>query len=73
VVVAGADAVAVDATCCRVMHLDPLRVGYLRLSASPKQLGEAMIPQLGENIVSVAKRFALLPELESLRLPDRAS
>jgi len=68
VVVAGADAVAVDATCCRVMRLDPLRVGYLRLSASVRQLGEEMIPQTGERIESVARRFALLPELESLRL-----
>jgi uncharacterized protein (DUF362 family) len=68
VVVAGANAIAVDATCCRVMRLDPLRVGYLRLSANVRQLGADMIPQTGESIESVAKRFALLPELESLRL-----
>jgi len=31
VLVAGADPVAVDATCCRLMRIDPMRIGYLRL------------------------------------------
>src|SRR5690242_12394799 len=47
VVVAGADPVAVDATCCRIMQIDPLRVGYLRLAAGQDQLGEKWIPQAG--------------------------
>jgi len=68
VVVAGADPVAVDATCCRVMGIDPLKIGYLRLSASLNQLTEPMIPQAGETIESVATPFALLPELRNLRL-----
>src|SRR4051795_12093595 len=34
VLVAGRDPVAVDATCCRVMRIDPFQIGYLRLSAS---------------------------------------
>jgi uncharacterized protein (DUF362 family) len=69
VVVAGADPVAVDATCCRIMRLDPLRIGYLRLAASEEQLHEGLIPQAGESIASVAAPFALLPQLEFLRLP----
>lgn len=68
VVVAGADPVAVDATCCRIMRLDPLRVGYLRLAAGEEQLHEELIPQTGETIASVAAPFAVLPELEFLRL-----
>ena len=65
IVVAGADPVAVDATCCRIMHIDPRRVGYLRLAAGAEQLREDLIPQAGEKIASVATRFALLPALES--------
>jgi uncharacterized protein (DUF362 family) len=72
VVVAGADPVAVDATCCRIMHIDPRKVGYLRLSAGEEQLREDLIPQAGEKITSVAARFALLPGLESIRLASSA-
>ena len=67
-VVAGADPVAVDATCCRIMQIDPRRVGYLRLAAGEEQLHEDFIPQAGEKIASVAARFTLLPGLESYRL-----
>jgi uncharacterized protein (DUF362 family) len=70
VVVAGADPVAVDATCCRIMRLDPLRIGYLRLTTSEEQLRADRIPQAGESIASVATRFAVLPDLEYLRLAD---
>jgi uncharacterized protein (DUF362 family) len=73
VVVAGADPVAVDATCCRIMRIDPRRVGYLRLAAGEEQLSEDLIPQAGEKIASVASRFALLPGLESLRLASSPS
>jgi len=70
VVVAGADPVAVDATCCRIMGIDPARVGYLRLAAGEVQLQEKLIPQAGENIASVESRFAVLPELEFIRKTD---
>ena len=33
VLVAGRDPVAVDATCCRIMRMDPLRVAYLQLAS----------------------------------------
>jgi uncharacterized protein (DUF362 family) len=66
-VVAGADPVAVDATCCRIMRIDPAKVGYLRLAAGADALGEDRIPQTGEPISSVAVPFALLPQLEHLR------
>jgi uncharacterized protein (DUF362 family) len=70
VVVAGADPVAVDATCCRIMRLDPQRIGYLILATGSEQIREDWIPQTGESIASVATRFALLPELEFIRLAD---
>jgi len=73
VVVAGADPVAVDATCCRIMQIDPQRVGYLRLAAGQDQMREKWIPQVGETIASVAAPFALLPELESFRLSGSGS
>jgi uncharacterized protein (DUF362 family) len=68
VVVAGADPVAVDATCCRIMRIDPLKVGYLRLAASEEQLGERTIPQSGERIDVVAAKFQLLPQLSNLQI-----
>jgi uncharacterized protein (DUF362 family) len=68
VIVAGASPVAVDATCCRIMGLDPARIGYLRLAAGEENLGEHLISQTGENIGSVATRFSVLPELEHLHL-----
>jgi uncharacterized protein (DUF362 family) len=70
VVVSGASLPAVDATCCRIMGLDPDRIGYLELAAGKGNLGLSLIPQIGESIASVATRFALLPELEHLRLAD---
>jgi len=69
VVVAGADPVAVDATCCRIMGLDPQQIGYLQLTASQAQLRDEMIPQSGERIADVTVPFAVLPKFESLRLP----
>jgi uncharacterized protein (DUF362 family) len=68
VIVAGASPVAVDATCCRIMGLDPARIPYLQLVAGEHNLGEALIPQRGERIASVAANFVVLPALEGLRL-----
>lgn len=70
VIVAGADPVAVDATCCRLMQLDPTKVGYMHLVAGADRLQEALIPQSGEKIADVAVPFAVLPHFQSLRLPQ---
>ena len=62
----GADLVAVDATCCRLMKLGPERVPTLVLAAI-KRLGrikEADIPQLGEPIAALATEFELPPQVE---------
>jgi len=69
VLVAGCDPRAVDATCCRIMKIDPLGVEYLRLAAGQEAaLAEGNIVQAGERIADVATPFALIPEFRSLRL-----
>ena len=69
VIVAGTDPVAVDATCCRLMRIDPGKIGYLQLAAGVDALGEELIPQTGERIADTASPFGLLPQFEALRLP----
>ena len=66
--VAGDDMVAVDATCCRLMRIDPARIGYLAASAAAGQTVEQNVEQIGEPIAAVQTTFELLPELTGLRL-----
>jgi uncharacterized protein (DUF362 family) len=68
VLVAGRDPVAVDATCCRIMHIDPLRIRYLQLASGDRaaNLLEANIRQVGEPIGAVATRFQLPPDFSDL-------
>jgi uncharacterized protein (DUF362 family) len=68
VLVAGSDPVAVDATACRIMGLDPAKVSYLMLTAANGQTKEESVKQIGQTIHSVAGRFTLIPEFEFLRL-----
>jgi uncharacterized protein (DUF362 family) len=70
VLVAGSDPVSVDATCCRIMQIDPYKIGYLRLASGEVQshLTEENIRQIGESIASVATPFELPPDLPGLRL-----
>ncbi|HML55923.1 MAG TPA: DUF362 domain-containing protein [Solidesulfovibrio magneticus] len=72
VVVMGRSAVAVDATACRVMGIDPAKVGYLQTADG--RLGTiraARIEQRGESPAAVRRDFALLdyvPAQRNLRL-----
>ena len=67
--IAGRDPVAVDATCCRIMRIDPLLIQYLRMAGGgTDRLAEANILQMGEAIRAVATPFALPPDLPGLRL-----
>jgi uncharacterized protein (DUF362 family) len=68
VLVAGSDPVAVDATCCRVMGIDPGKVGYLKMAESAGQTQEGNVEQIGEPVRAVATRFELLKELAALQL-----
>ncbi len=62
VLVAGVDLPAVDATCCRVMGIDPDRVVYIA------QTQRGKIEQIGESIASVHTNFELIPEFKRVRL-----
>jgi uncharacterized protein (DUF362 family) len=72
VLVAGKDPVAVDATCCRIMKIDPMRIRYLQLAlgGSGSAILEENIAQLGETIQSVSNAFELIPEFRRLRLEN---
>src|ERR1022692_2296692 len=72
VLVAGADPVAVDATCCRIMRINPLRIGYLQLASEGAEahISELNIRQTGESIASVQTPFDLIPEFQSIRLEN---
>jgi uncharacterized protein (DUF362 family) len=66
--VMGTDLVAVDATCCRLMKLDPEKLAYLVLGARKKLglLREGEIQQLGEGIASLAQPFATVPHFAGI-------
>jgi uncharacterized protein (DUF362 family) len=70
VLVAGRDPVAVDATCCRIMRLDPFRIRYLQLASHPwlAVIMEANIRQIGERIRDVATPFEPPPDFPDLRM-----
>jgi len=68
VIVAGSDLPAVDATCCRIMGLDPEKITYLREAADRGQTQEAYVRQIGEPIRAAATRFAVLPQFRFLYL-----
>ncbi len=68
VVVMGSDLAAVDATCCRIMGIDPDRLEYLRLASAQGHVREPRIEQRAETISSVRTPFALIPEFQHLRL-----
>ncbi len=72
--VMGCDPLAVDATCCRLMRLDPERLPYLVLGCRKKLglLAEPQIMQLGESIVDMARPFSTLPQLQGLSLERSA-
>jgi uncharacterized protein (DUF362 family) len=68
VLVMGRDLIAVDATCARVMGIDPEKVGYLRLAADLGHLHTSRIEQRGETVASVQTNFALIDAYKGLRL-----
>jgi uncharacterized protein (DUF362 family) len=70
VLVMGSDLPAVDATCCRIMGIDPRKVEYLRM-ADEGNLGnvkELDIEQRGEKISEVRTNFSLIDSFRGLRL-----
>jgi uncharacterized protein (DUF362 family) len=67
----GTDPVAVDATCCRLMRLDPERIQYLALGYQ-KRLGLLLtqeIQQIGESIDNIAQPFETVPHFHQIKQP----
>jgi uncharacterized protein (DUF362 family) len=65
----GYDPVAVDATCCRLMRLNPERITYL-VMAQRKRLGwwcEPAIRQIGEQIDDVAQPFETVAHFHHIK------
>jgi uncharacterized protein (DUF362 family) len=67
VLVAGRNPAAVDATCCRVMGIDPKAIEYLHVARGDANLGEEFFRQTGENIRSVRTEFALVDMWKGIR------
>ncbi len=64
VLVMGRNLPAVDATCCRVMGIDPHKITYLQKADNwLGPIDEAYIEQRGERILTVRTPFALLPTI----------
>ena len=73
VLVAGRDPVAVDATCCRIMKIDPMQIRYLQLAVrrgDESQITDDHILQIGEPIQSVSTPFELIPQFQRIRLEN---
>jgi uncharacterized protein (DUF362 family) len=68
VLVMGHDLIAVDATCCRIMGIDPEKVEYLRMAADMGHVRAHRIEQRGETVASVQTRFELIDRFQHLRL-----
>ena len=68
VLVAGSDPAGVDATCCRVMGIDPKQISYLQMARGVENLGEGAFRQTGERIASVRTNFELVEEWKGIRL-----
>ena len=68
VVIAGSNLPAVDATCARIMGIDPEKFVYLKLATRRGQLAAENIQQSGESIASVQTDFELYGEFKAWRL-----
>ncbi len=56
----GNGAAAVDATCCRIMRIDPTKIEYLKIERGAANLLESLFRQIGEPIRSVRTQFHLI-------------
>jgi uncharacterized protein (DUF362 family) len=64
----GADPVAVDATCARLMTIDPWRIGYLAdADAFMGNVAEERIEVIGETLAALRQDFAVLPRFADLK------
>jgi uncharacterized protein (DUF362 family) len=71
VLVMGSDFVAVDATCARLMRIDPSKVSYL--AQAGEFLGhveEPKIEQVGEAVAALSRDFKVLPRFDALKIVE---
>lgn len=68
VVVMGNDMVAVDATCCRLMRIDPGKIGHIQGAGHLGYSADTHIEQRGEKLTAYARPFRLMKEFDHLRL-----
>jgi uncharacterized protein (DUF362 family) len=69
VLVMGSDLPAVDATCCRIMGIDPSRIEYLQMASDTIGITEeTRIQQRGEPIRTVRTNFSLIESFRQCRL-----
>src|SRR5579872_4240342 len=66
VLVAGRDLAAVDATCCRIMGMEPTKLGYLNLAMAAAPWNT--IAELQEPVSAVRTDFRLLSQFDHVRL-----
>lgn len=68
VLVMGRNPAAVDATCSRIMGIDPKKVGYIAASASIfGPIDEISIIQRGETIMEVQSKFELCAHIPAIQ------
>lgn len=68
VLVMGRNLAAVDATCCRIMGVDPYKVSYLEQADNwIGPIGDEPIEQRGEPIASVRTTFELIDSIPAFR------
>jgi uncharacterized protein (DUF362 family) len=69
VLVMGGDLPAVDATCCRIMGIDPAKIEYLQMATDRwGALDESRIEQRGEAVRAVRTDFRLIQQFKQARL-----
>jgi uncharacterized protein (DUF362 family) len=56
------DPIAADATCCRLMGIEPLRINHLRMTAPIGNFTLDRITHAGEPTASLKQTFVLMPE-----------
>ena len=70
----GADLVAVDATCARVIGLDPWKIAYLReASAFLGNVDQRRIVSVAESPSRFSTQFDVVDRLRSIRLGAASS
>lgn len=61
------DSVAADATCCRLMGIEPEMVRHLKMAAPLGNMQSSRIDQIGERVETMRQLFDLLPAFSHLR------